>query len=796
MTDSLNSTHSSIDNEQSLTSSSSKNLLSSFYGLQVDKNNNITASTTPIQSPTTSSNNNIQSMLNNSGMNSTSSSKPVRPQPNPKHNLDSTEFDVNEYYNYLISNYDLKNLIEIDNRLIEKIIEYNNKLQSSVYNNYKQLINFTDQITSMNTDVNNMSNHINNLNNTYQQYNKLYNDSSSNKQENTYYNEYMKYYQIQQILKKFNFISLLPVKLKELIYNNQYNNAVIYIEKYKKLQNSNIFKYKLLSNIINEINTLITQFINNIKINIRSPNNTIQQQVIYIYYLIRLNEPSVDILFYDISNASYNKLFDNIDNSNITEEYLYHTIIEPLNNFITEYNIQYNNLTDNNIVSNNITNQYNQFIHNCLTKYYSLINNLITSQIDQINTQTTDSEQYRQIIEQIINQLITLYNHLQSIIDSNNDYKQILYNTITTLLGQLITKTQSFHQHNIINLFNQFINITSINNNNITNIIQQLTLLIDNINQNIEQYIVNTINTQLSSINYNIVYDNSIIYNIIQFFSLTCNNTNIIIQYNNNSNTMYSNIDISNNQYYILLLSQIIRQYKQPLLNYITINQQNNTYRLNINIQVITEQCNTTEYNLYTTYIDIVATQLTNLYLADIFNNNNHDSNNVSQSIRNLINTIKYIQNNQLSLFFDNSNNDLSNSSSNNNINRITRLNKNTLFSPQKTQQINKLFNNKLYIYNNTYNYSTATVNQLLLYIQRIVFKNITEYIRLHVYDIHHSIVGQIQIDIYYYIQQINIDNEIQQLLNELLNSLIERCNNNVQLMTEQQLNEFIKNIV
>ena len=794
MSDSMSSSGGGYNPEMSLNSASRNNLLTSFYGLSIDNNNN--------NNKFDHTHANISSVTNT--VSSTATELFNRPNKSKQaihstnidtHNIDTIDFKSDQYVSYLSEQYDIKQLVDIDNKLMQSTIKLDNELQNLVYENYSQFIDFTEKIGKMNQNVSIMENYskslIDNINTTQ----AIENNIQQSTQQ--YITEYNNVHGINQLLKKLNFIYLLPNKLKYLIENQQYWPALQYYNK-SCILFKQYSKYKSLDSIKHETDTMIHELYNKLKILVRDPTLNELYELQYIVLLHQLNQTittdniNTVTLIYDMLHKKKQQFIEcidgcNEDGNNLIDR-LQQQFIQPFVLFYSRYidiftirePVSNNTRRQSNVadVSESVQpplyyNEFNQFTNELFDSYFAKIKASINKQIGRVNGNDIGADTFSEEILPLLTSIETIHDQLQTMFSLNSSIVQ-RYNILADILiTQLIDNLYHIIDVHIQHLLQSYEPTQQISPQEVTALTQQINKFIiefvytayDKINNIIVRYQLNT----------RLAHDKSIftVLHINLQHDLPNKQHKINIQPSSNTVTQYTN------PMYFLLISQFVKQYTKNELPQQF--KQFSTIYQHLNTSHIRQQFDDVYSILVEHYVELHSNNLTALLYTIITQQYSDKVQSVSQSMLQYINQLNIILADQIQPFYSSSTD--THQSTNK---KTTNLG---IFSNQQNKNIQKLFQPKLYTFTNE---SITNSEQFINYIQKIVLKNLLEYCRLVEYTTDH-ITKQIQIDMKYYVSQRQINTDIQYLIDEILHCVHDRNMESGVLLSDTELDTIVK---
>lgn len=151
------------------------------------------------------------------------------------YDMDSTNFESEKYLDKLLKEYTLKQIMDTEAGIIKDTQTLHSDMQTLVYENYNKFISATDTIRKMKTDFNKMESDMNLLKDKMTTI-TTFSEQITGTLEGTR-SQLCKLSQKHSLLKRLQFLSSLPAKLKSLIDEENYAQAVQdYIHAQKVLQ--------------------------------------------------------------------------------------------------------------------------------------------------------------------------------------------------------------------------------------------------------------------------------------------------------------------------------------------------------------------------------------------------------------------------------------------------------------------------------------------------------------------------------------------------------------------------------
>eukprot|EP00741_Cyanophora_paradoxa_P013928 tig00020723_g13445.t1 len=141
-------------------------------------------------------------------------------------NIDGVAFDAQKYYEKLLAERSLAELIGSNNDLVSEIKTLDNDMQMLVYENYNKFISATDTIRKMKTNVESMENEMEKLSSTVDEISRQSEAINSNLSAHRYKIEQLN--GVRRLLKKLQFLFQLPDRLNRAIKLEAYSQAVKY----------------------------------------------------------------------------------------------------------------------------------------------------------------------------------------------------------------------------------------------------------------------------------------------------------------------------------------------------------------------------------------------------------------------------------------------------------------------------------------------------------------------------------------------------------------------------------------
>lgn len=787
MTDSLNSSTSSYNHEHSLTTASRNNLLSSFYGLSEPSKpepaqaSHISAGSHSVTSTVTST---VSELFGRSNKGKQSSNINL-----DKHNIDAADFKPEQYITYLTGQYDMKQLIEIDTKLIQSTLKLEKELQNLVYENYTQFIDFTDKISAMNTNVSTMEQYSNTLKQTMQQIQDT--ETSMNismQQSRAEYNDVMS---INQLLKKLNFLYLLPKKLKSLIEQKQYSSALQYYNK-SVIVFRQYSKYQSLHSIKQDADSMMQDLYAKLKILVRDPTLSELQELEYVSILCQLNKSvqsdanDIDTIIYDMLLKKQQHFVTDMhacSSDSIIEELQIH-FIQPFVLFYSRY-LEFFTIRSSTTRRQSITavethieplysTELTRFSKDVFDTYFTLIAQALHTRISALTAETAaDAEQIQSDINSIIASIDTVYDNIQTAISMNQSILQYFSAFAELAVSALLQQVYAVVNAQVKQLLHAQQAITTISKLQVMDLTQSLTAHINTFVYTVYTRIHAVVEQHTLNIQY--TYDKSIFYTLCETLQHGLPNKRHKIT------TYISNTPVTQctNPLYFLLISQLIQQYCQTEL--VQQLEQFSKLYTTLNKKHIATQLLDVQQILLENYIVLHSNALTDTLTQVLHSTLNDAPNTVSQHMVQYVTKLHSVETDEINHFYEPAPEQPTTAQN-------QRTSSMSLLAAHD-KNLKKLFQQKIYTFTNE---KITSSTQLYNYIQRVVCKNVLELVRLHDH-ITANVVMQYQIDLHYYKKQVKYNSEVSYFVDEIVHCLSERCAESVTLVSEAQLDSIVK---
>ena len=249
----MSSSSDSSDSEDDFQASRMQNLLSSFYGVVADE----------------------------------TAQDQVQQETSLHENIDSSNFDADEYTVNMLHNESLAGLLNRDAKLVREIKTIDTDMKMLVHENYNKFISATDTIRNMRHNVSDMEEKMNELKTDMD---AIYAKASTITEAlNPTRNSIEKLVSVRQLLKKLEFLFELPLRLSRSIELKAYAQAVKYYTTARGVLQDHL-DVPSFSNILREADTIINQLKSDIQGWIQVDDIPASKLAQYIKLLLSLDE--------------------------------------------------------------------------------------------------------------------------------------------------------------------------------------------------------------------------------------------------------------------------------------------------------------------------------------------------------------------------------------------------------------------------------------------------------------------------------------------------------------------------
>lgn len=142
----------------------------------------------------------------------------------PIYDLDSSTFESDAYVNKILKEYTLKDVMNVETAVIRDTQSLHSDMQTLVYENYNKFISATDTMRKMKTEFKQMETEMNLLVSNVKSITEFSDQISSKLHDSR--QQLSALSEKQLLLQKLQFLSSLPTKLKSLIDDGNYGQAV------------------------------------------------------------------------------------------------------------------------------------------------------------------------------------------------------------------------------------------------------------------------------------------------------------------------------------------------------------------------------------------------------------------------------------------------------------------------------------------------------------------------------------------------------------------------------------------
>lgn len=140
------------------------------------------------------------------------------------YDMDGPNFDSDAYVNKILKDYSLKDVMNVETAIIRDTQSLHSDMQTLVYENYNKFISATDTMRKMKTEFKQMEIEMNLLVSNVKSITEFSDQISSSLQDSR--QQLSALSEKQLLLQKLQFLSSLPTKLKTLIDDGNYGQAV------------------------------------------------------------------------------------------------------------------------------------------------------------------------------------------------------------------------------------------------------------------------------------------------------------------------------------------------------------------------------------------------------------------------------------------------------------------------------------------------------------------------------------------------------------------------------------------
>lgn len=140
------------------------------------------------------------------------------------YDMDSSTFDSDAYVNKILKDYSLKDVMNVETAIIRDTQSLHSDMQTLVYENYNKFISATDTMRKMKTEFKQMETEMNLLVSNVKSITEFSDQISSKLHDSR--QQLSALSEKQLLLQKLQFLSSLPTKLKTLIDDGNYGQAV------------------------------------------------------------------------------------------------------------------------------------------------------------------------------------------------------------------------------------------------------------------------------------------------------------------------------------------------------------------------------------------------------------------------------------------------------------------------------------------------------------------------------------------------------------------------------------------
>lgn len=140
------------------------------------------------------------------------------------YDMDGPNFDSEAYVNKILKEYSLKDVMNVETAIIRDTQSLHSDMQTLVYENYNKFISATDTMRKMKTEFKQMETEMNLLVSNVKSITEFSDQISSKLHDSR--QQLSTLSEKQQLLQKLQFLSSLPTKLKTLIDDGNYGQAV------------------------------------------------------------------------------------------------------------------------------------------------------------------------------------------------------------------------------------------------------------------------------------------------------------------------------------------------------------------------------------------------------------------------------------------------------------------------------------------------------------------------------------------------------------------------------------------
>lgn len=325
--------------------------------------------------------------------------------------LDSSEFEIEQFMNKVLKEKNLKELLDIDDELGASVRSLDSDLQTLVYDNYNKFISATDTIREMRTKVEDMDGEIKNL----------VGDMEALRLTSTQLKEILqpnrkrigKLTAVKQLLTNLNFLFNLPQRLKKAIGAGSYSQAV------KDYQLSNVYLIrhsyiKSFERIQLETTTIMKGLQNTMRKIVKDSTSQIPKQIEVVKLLLSLKEPP-HALIVDLLQSRKQFFFVCIskslqmakESSLPIMEILHKHFLEKYEMFTVNFKEIFLNTGVNNVIEDNLRYEtetmFTNFTKELFSKYFEVVEKSFS---EHSNLTNQDSQQVPVRIGNLANLLI------------------------------------------------------------------------------------------------------------------------------------------------------------------------------------------------------------------------------------------------------------------------------------------------------------------------------------------------------------------------------------------------------